>query len=205
MSGWDFNGNSEKVEFTAFPEGVTKLRVLSKEPKLAWTHWIMKAKRSIICPGRDCPICQIRKTQKENKQPVTHSVTRRLRIYVFNYDTNRVEVLEQGITFFEELADMKKELEKEGKDFRKAIFKVKRKGTSKETTSYRIDLDSYDESLSLDESAKLIENLQPISQMFQPHEPEKILRILNGEEWNEVFAQPISDEDKQDDEQFEVE
>ena len=191
MDGWDFNnqGSGKKLEFTAFPEGVTRIRVLSAMPKMAWTHWIMKDKRSIICPGFECPICQTRKQQKENKQPVTYNVSRRLRIYVFNYDTNRVEILEQGITFFEELADLKKELEKEGKVLSGAIFKVKRKGTSKETTSYRIDLDSY-EVVDLTSEQYSLESYTKLEEMFEPHKPEQILRIMNGEAWNDVFGKP---------------
>jgi len=192
MSGWDFNENKDKLEFTSFPEGITRIRILSAEPKMAWTHWIMKEKRSIICPGRGCPICQIRKQQKEDKQPQTYSVTRRLRIYVYNYDTERIEILEQGITFFEELADMKKELEKEGKLLSGAIFKVKRKGTGKETTSYRIDLDSYEE-VDLSDDKYSLEKFQKLSEMFQPHEPKDILRILDGETWNDVFAKPVEE------------
>lgn len=192
MSGWDFNESKDKLEFTSFPEGITRIRILSAEPKMAWTHWIMKEKRSIICPGRDCPICQIRKQQKEDKQPQTYSVTRRLRIYVYNYDTERIEILEQGITFFEELADMKKELEKEGKLLSGAIFKVKRKGTGKETTSYRIDLDSYEE-VDLSDDKYSLEKFQKLSEMFQPHEPKDILKILDGETWNDVFAKPVEE------------
>lgn len=197
MSGWDFNdkGNGKKLEFTAFPEGVTRIRILSPAPKMAWTHWIMKDKRSIICPGFDCPICQTRKKQKENKEPVQYNVSRRLRIYVYNYDTNRVEILEQGITFFEELADLKKELEREGKVLSGAIFKVKRKGTSKETTSYRIDLDSY-EVVDLTDAQYSLDSFTKLEEMFEPHKPEDILRIMSGEAWNDVFGKPV-DEDSE--------
>lgn len=194
MSGWDFNGGN-KVEFTAFPEGVTRLRVLSTEPKMAWTHWIMKDKRSIICPGKGCPICDVRKSQKENKQPVTYSVARRLRLYVYNYDTDRIEIMEQGITFFEELADLKKELESQGKKLQGAIIKVKRKGSSKETTSYRIDLDVYEE-VDLNDATYSLKDLQPINEMFQPHEADKILQIMEGKAWDEVFVKETEDKEE---------
>lgn len=198
MSDWNFSSNSDKkkLEFTKFPEGVTRIRLLSQAPKMAWTHWIMKDKRSIICPGHSCPICQIRKTQKENKQPQTYSVARRLRIYVFNYETNRIEIMEQGVTFFEELLDLKKDLEKEGKILGNAIFKVKRKGTSKETTGYRIDFDSY-EPVDLDSEQFSLKDYPVLEEMFQPHTPEQILQIVEGKSWDEVFGRNEEDEEKE--------
>ena len=54
MSGWDFNSNNndKKIEFTKFPEGVTKIRLVDPEPHMRWTHWLPKEKRSVNCPGK---------------------------------------------------------------------------------------------------------------------------------------------------------
>ena len=163
---------------------------------MEWTHWIMREKRSIYCPGHGCPICDIRKKQKENKEPYTYGVARRLRMYVYNYETNRIELLEQGVTFFEELLDLKKEAEKEGKELKDIIFKIKRKGATKENTSYRIDLDEYSP-INLEDDMYNVKDLMPLNDMFKPHEPEKILQILDGKSWAEVFISE-NDEEKKD-------
>ena len=72
---WDFEINSggAKAEFTKFPVGVTRIRVIDDEPNVRWTHWIQQHKRSINCPGKDCPICEIRRYQKLIKN-LTHMV-----------------------------------------------------------------------------------------------------------------------------------
>ena len=96
MSGWSFEtggGNSKKQEFTKFPEGITKIRIIDVEPVERWTHWMARDKRSINCPGKGCPICEIRKQEKANKLPYTYPMARRFALQVLNRNTNKLKVL----------------------------------------------------------------------------------------------------------------
>jgi len=196
MSGWDFNndGNDKKIEFTKFPEGVTKIRLVDKEPHMRWTHWLAKEKRSVNCPGKGCPICEIRKQQKANKEPYTIGMSRRLAIQIINRNTGKLEIMEQGITFFEELRDLRAMLAEKGEDIYDYDISVRRRGTGQTDTSYRLDPDEKYELTDADK--KLIENAIDLKEYFKPHEPEKILRVLNGEEFDKVMYDDNDDNDE---------
>lgn len=186
MSGWDFDSGGSKVEFTKFPVGITRIRVLDDEPFIRWSHYIPALKRSINCPGKGCPICEIRRQQRENKQPYTYDRSRRLVMNIINRETNRVEIMEQGVTFYQDLRDIMMDLKEEGKTLADVDLKVRRRGTGKDDTSYRIDVDkAYPLS---DDDKKLIEEKIDLPQYFTPHDPEKIMRIIQGEDWNDVFV-----------------
>jgi|GEM_PF-1627946 len=198
MAGWDFGTNSgdsgQKLEFTKFiPGGTVKLRVVGEEPYSRWTHWQPAHSRSINCPGRGCPICEIRTHQKANKEPYTQSVSRRFSILVLNRDTNKLEILEQGKTFFEDLRDIMIELKEKDKSLLDVDIKVRRRGASKDDTVYRIDVgDEYPLSES---DKKLIENMVDLNEFYKPHTPEQILRILNGETWESVMKKEEVEDD----------
>ena len=216
MSGWDLGGNGgeerKKAEFAKFPVGITRIRILDEIPFTRWTHFLNKFKRSINCPGRGCPICEIRKNQKANKETQTYAMARRIAINIYNYETKRVEIMEQGVTFFEDLRDLMQDLTEDGKQLRDAIIKVRRRGEGKDDTSYRLDVDKI-EPLADEEITKMSEDLTDLSEYFKPHTNEQILRIVNGEDWEDVMksaveeaaaegetTQPSSDND----EEFEV-
>lgn len=189
QTGWDLDtgsgSSSTKTEFTKFPEGITRIRIVDDAPFQRWTHWQQKAKRSINCPGKGCPICDIRRNEKANKMPSTQAIAKRFAINVINRETNRLEILEQGKTFFEDVRDLMEDLKKEGKKLSEADFKVRRRGTTKDDTSYRVDIDEkYPLS---DADMKLLENRVNLQEYFTPHTNEQILRILNGEAWEEVM------------------
>lgn len=189
QTGWDLdtgsNGSGTKTEFTKFPEGITRIRIVDEAPFQRWTHWQQKHKRSINCPGKGCPICDIRRNEKANKMPPTQAIAKRFAINVINRETNRLEILEQGKTFFEDVRDLMEDLKKEGKKLSDADFKVRRRGTTKDDTSYRVDIDEkYPLS---DADLKLLENRVDLQAYFTPHTNEQILRILNGEAWEDVM------------------
>ncbi len=190
MSGWDFDsgksGNSMKAEFTKFPVGITRIRVIDGEPFERWSHYMPSLKRSVNCPGRECPICEIRRQQRANKQPYTYDGGRRLVMNVINRETDRIEIMDQGITFYQDLRDIMMDLKEEGKTLNDVDLKIRRRGMGKDDTSYRIDVDK-EYPLSADDE-KLIEGKIDLPQYFTPHSPEKILRIIQGEDWNDVFA-----------------
>lgn len=199
---WDFDSNSggsggsNKVEFTKFPPGITSIRVIDEAPFVRWTHWQPKHQRSINCPGRGCPICEIRKQQKANKEQYTHQMSRRLAIQILNRGTGKLEVCEMGPTWFQDLRDLMEELRSDGKTLLDVDIKVKRRGTGKDDTSYRLDIgDEYPLS---DADMALMATKQDLATFFKPHTSEQIIRVLRGEDWATVMtgnsaAEPSAD------------
>lgn len=201
MSDWNFDTNSSntggKAEFTKFGVGVTRIRVLDDAPMVRWTHWLPAHKRSVNCPGKGCPICEIRRQQKANGEPYTYAMGRRYAMNIFNLDTGKVEIMEQGVGFFEDLRDVKEDAESKGHTLRDVTVKVKRRGLGKDDTSYRLDLDE------VEPTDEVFEGVIELKEYFKPHTPEQVLRVISGEEWNEVMKSQteannsavVSDED----------
>ena len=185
---WNFDngGDSKKAEFTKFPVGITRIRVIDNEPNARWTHWMPQHKRSINCPGKGCPICEIRRQQKANKEPYTYAMGRRFAVNIDNLETNKCEIMEQGIGFFEDLRDMKDEAEKQGNTLQDAIIQVRRRGTGKDDTSYRLDLKEIDV-LNSSDKERLRDKATKLNEYFKPHTNEQIIRVINGEAWDEVM------------------
>ena len=205
MSGWSFEtsgGNNKKQEFTKFPEGVTKIRIIDIEPVERWTHWMARDKRSINCPGKGCPICNIRKQEKANKLPYTYLMARRFALQVLNRNTNKLEIMEQGITFFQDLRDVMELLATQNKSLIDVDLQVRRRGSGKDGTSYRIDV--AEEYTLTAEDVKMVEEKIDLKEYFTPHTPEQITRVVAGEKFDEVM---YGDDNKDSDteEEFEVE
>lgn len=185
---WNLDSNEsggQKAEFTKFPEGITRVRVIDNAPYQRWTHFIAQYKRSVNCPGKGCPICEIRKQEKQNKLQSKHTMTKRFAINVINRETNRVEIMEQGKTFMQDLVDLMTDLKAQGHSLLDADIKVRRRGMGKDDTSYRLDIDKVYQLSTGD--TELLKNGIKLDEYFKPHTPEQILRILNGEDWAEVM------------------
>lgn len=188
---WDFelSSSGNKQNFTVFPQGITRIRLVDNEPHIRWTHWINEQKRTVTCPGSHiCPICEIRKQEKANKMQHKYNMSRRFTINVINRETGKLEIMEQGITFFENLKDLKDELDQEQneKSLTDIDLKVRRKGEGMATT-YRID---FDEEVPFSEAdIKLMEEKVELSQYFKPHTPEVLVRVLNGESLDEIMKE----------------
>lgn len=190
MSGWNFEksskGNGKETKYTKFAVGITKIRLLNEAPESKWIHWMPKFNKAITCPGKGCPICEIRRQQKTNGQTPTYNMSRRLIMNVLNLDTNQVEVMEQGVTFYEDLRDLKEDIIAKGKELPDAILKVKRRGDSKDDTSYRIDVDAI-APLTKEEMDKHRESMVDLKEFTAPHEIDQILELLSGKAWEDVF------------------
>jgi hypothetical protein len=144
-------------------------------------------KRSVNCPGKGCPICEIRRMEKQNKMPYTHAMAKRFAINIINRETNRVEIMEQGKTFIQDLSDLMTDLKEDGLTLLDADIKVRRRGLGQDDTSYRLDI--ADKTPLTDIDKDLIDNKRiKLDEYFKPHTPEQILRLLNGEEWEKVMA-----------------
>lgn len=198
MQGWDLDSSSSKVEFTKFPEGITKIRVVDESPNMRWTHWLMSVKNPVTCPGQGCPICEMRKNEKANNLAYTNNMAKRFSLQVINRNTGKLEIMEQGVTFMQDLKDVLEILDKKGKSLIDVDLEVKRRGTGKDNTSYRIDIG--DEYELTDADKALMKDMKNLNEYFTPHEPEKILRVLNGEDWKVVMYNA----EEETEEEFEV-
>lgn len=180
--GWNFDsgnqgsGGGKKQNFTKFPVGVTRIRVLDDAPNVRWVHWMPQFSRSVNCPGRGCPIDEIRKQQKANGEPYSYNMSRRFAINIYNHDTGLQEIMEQGIGFMEDLRDLMTDLQANGKSLNDVILKVRRRGTGKDDTSYRVDID-VEEPMSVVEQSAKNEKID-LTEYFKPHTPEQILELL---------------------------
>jgi hypothetical protein len=202
---WDVDSNTggtgggDKANFAKFPEGITKIRVIDEAPYQRWTHFMKKFKRSINCPGKGCPICEIRRAEKQNKMPYSHAMAKRFALNIINRETNRVEIMEQGKTFIQDLVDLMGDLREDGgKTLLDADIKVRRRGLGQDDTTYRLDIDSVSALSDIDKD--LIDKKRiKLDEYFKPHTPEQILRLLNGEAWEDVMAsnqeKPSDDEE----------
>lgn len=204
LKGWDIKsgGDGNKVEFTKFPEGLVKIRLVDEIPNMRWTHWINAQRISVNCPGKGCPICKIRKQQKANKEQYTHGMGRRFSLQVLNRNTNRLEVMEQGVTFFEDLKVVLEMAVDKGLKITEVDLLVRRKGLGKDDTSYRIDLG--EEYPYTKEDLKLIDEYKiDLNEYFKPNTNEQIIRILNGESFADVMSD--TNEEEEEDEIVELE
>jgi hypothetical protein len=201
--GWDLDGGSNsggtKAEFTKFPVGATRIRVLDPAPHIRWTHWMQKHKRSINCPGmKVCPIDDIIAKQKANGETPSYPRGRRYAMNIFNYETNRVEIMEQGKTFMEDLKMIMEDLMDDGKSLIDVELKVRRTGTGKDDTKYRIDRAGDAQ------GNPPVEGIIDLDEYFKPHTPEQITRLLNGEEWEDVMKVEQEETTTFEDEEIEV-
>jgi hypothetical protein len=188
VQSWDLDaGNSGggKIGFIKFPEGITRIRIIDNAPYQRWIHFFRKFKRSVNCPGKSCPICEIRRAEKANKMPYSYDMQKKFVLNVINRETGNVEIMEQGKTFMQDLIDLKGDLERKGKTIQDADFKIRRRGTTKDDTSYRIDID--EESPLSVKDMELAKSKLNFAEYFKPTPVEKILRLINGEDWEIVM------------------
>ncbi len=202
MSGWNLDTNAEKKEFTKFAPGVTEIRILSDAPHQRWVHWLPQHRRTVNCIGKGCPICEIRQQQKANGENYTYSLTRRFAMNVENLDTGNFEIMEQGITFIQDLKDLREDILDKGLNLYDVIIKVRRRGTGKDNTSYRLDIDREDV-LSDTEIREKSQNITDLDEYFITNTPEQVIRLINGESWEDVIINENNEEE--DVEEFELE
>lgn len=187
----DSGGSREekkKVEFTKFPEGITRFRVLDAGPVTRWTHFIPQAKRSVNCPGQSngCPICAIMNAAKATGEKTKYSSQKKWSTNILNLETKRVEVCDQGKGFFDDLRDVYLDNREEHGSMLNYDVKAKRKGKGQDDTTYRLDLLEVRE-LNAEEKAIIEEGRVDLAEYFKPHPAHLLQRVLNGEDINEVM------------------
>lgn len=181
---WDLEGGGSKVEFAKFSPGTTKIRVLDKAPYVRWIHWLNSVRKSINCPGMSiCPIDDIIEKEKANGVPYdeqTHSRARRFSMNIWNYGTGKLEMMEQGKGFMEDLKMLMEDADAKGKSLSDYEVVVRRTGTGREDTKYRLDLGE-------EVNEPIPDGLINMPEYFKPATPEQITAILGGADFNDTL------------------
>lgn len=147
---WNFEETSgsgkstNKVEFAKFQEGITVIRVLDDVPFFRWAHWMPQFKRKVTCIGHGCPVCELDKKLKAEGKDRKYGSSRNWALNIFNRNTGKHELLEQGITFMEELREIMEDLKKDGKQLSDAVIRIRMR-VSNGKSSWRFDIESDDE------------------------------------------------------------
>ena len=103
----------------------------------------------------------------------------------------KLEIMEQGIGFFQDLRDLMQDLSEQGKSLSDAIIKVRRRGTGKDDTSYRLDIEEI-KPMS-DKEVEAVSKKINLQEYFKPHTIEQITRIINGEAWEDAMRSDYED------------
>ncbi|MGN0302430.1 MAG: hypothetical protein ACI4BI_06115, partial [Anaerotardibacter sp.] len=119
--------------------------------------------------------------QKANKAKQTYNMAKRFTINVYNHDTKKVEIMEQGKTFFEDLRDVVEDVINDGKSPLEVVFKVRRRGTGQEDTSYRIDVDSSKEPVQVESE------VTDLNEYFKPITLEQSLALAQGKAFEDAM------------------
>lgn len=180
IMGWNdverVNGEEkEKIPYTKF-EGSTVIRVIDKEPYSFWSHWLPKQNTGVTCPGKGCPICSVMAEQRASNLPKTYNSTQRHAVRIWNYDTNQMEIMIQGKTFFSQLLTFHREIG----DLTGYDLKVIRKGSGKDTTYTLIPQPAKD----CDFGDKIVD--VDYAELFKAPDTETIVQLMEGKTWDEI-------------------
>lgn len=176
--GWnEVEGTAkERTPYTKFAEGVTLIRVLDSEPYSFWSHWMQKQQTSVTCMGKNCPICEIIAKAKANNTPTQYNNSHRHAMRIWNYSTNKMEVMIQGKGFMSDLLALHREIG----DLRTYDIKIVRNGTGKET-KYTV-LPTAPAEFGITEGIEEVN----MAELFKPPTREEMLKLIEGRTWAEI-------------------
>lgn len=177
-------GNEQgKLDYTKFEAGKpTKIRIMDAEPVSKWRHWIQASKRSVTCLGKGCPVCETIKQQKEAGMTPTYSSSFKHTIHVYNKTTNKLELLEQGKGFFEQLLGYMNAIG----DLRDFDLTVTKNGSGKNTTY--VIIPGAKEEVTEEIKALYEANKCDIEEKIKAYTVEQTRGFMEGKDPKEIFA-----------------
>lgn len=176
------NGSSEGIDFISFKEGSTEIRIVDDEPIARWKHWVPQIKRSIVCPGKGCPICNIIKNAKQNKEVPKYNSSKRYHIHVIDRTDGKLKIMENSKTFFGQLLTLQDNVGK----LTSYDLKVIRTGTGKKTQYNIIPMA---QTPLTEKDKELLSDRIDLDEYFAAPTNEQIIRLLNGEKPEDVFRE----------------
>lgn len=198
FSGWDEvlkegGGSSTKTDFTKLGNGITELRFLDDEPFVRWAHWLNNCKRNISCIGANCPVCESIRASKQAGIKSPYSSNRKFAMHVYNFNTGKSEILEQGKNFFAQLHALHEEIG----DIRNYNVKVKTQNAG--STDVMHTLIPVAPSELPEDVLENVKELKPFDEIFKKPTREQIIDLMAGKSPEEVFGN--KQETNEDDEQ----
>lgn len=197
FGGWDEvlkdgnSGGGNRTEFTKLQNGITELRFLDAEPFVRWAHWLAVAKRNISCIGMDCPVCDAMKSARQAGTKAPYNSNRKFAMHVYNVTTGKVEILEQGKTFFTQLHALHEEMG----DIRGYNIKVKTQNAG--STDVVFTLMPCAPSELADDIKELCKDLKPFEEIFKKPTKEQVIELMSGKSPEEVFSNKSSENDEE--------
>lgn len=184
LTGWDLNAGrvtanaGNKLNFTKFQEGITKIRILDNAPHMRWAHWMPQFTRKVTCAGFGCPIDEINKALKAQGQDPRYDNSRAFSLNIYNLNENRHELMEEGVTMIEELkmAIIDAFGEHPNTPIQNFVFKVKKRRNSSNRWVWSVDLESVSE-LNASEEASMEERVDR-AEYFKPPTVEQVAQLL---------------------------
>jgi hypothetical protein len=212
LHGWDEVEDNEttNIDFTKFPEGNTVIRIIDEKPHTRWTHWVPQANEgkgsSVTCIGKGCPICELISHAKANKEKPKYNSRKVHAMRIINRTTGKVEINEQGKTFYQNLNNIRKEIG----DLRCFDVKVIRKGTSKSDTTYTLlplapsgkfeTVEGKYKFIDFDEKdKKLVDKNFNFDDFYVKPDVDTILKIIDGKPFSEIFGEKKDDNNDEED------
>ena len=180
----------DKTSYTKFEEGSTLIRILGEEPFSFWSHYMTNQKTSVTCPGKGCPICKVIEASKKTGEKTNkYNTSRRHAITIWNYETERQEIMISSKTLFGQLLEFL--IDEELGDLREYDVKIIRRGKGTETTysvlpGKRYKFEHDDECEEID-----IENI------LKAPTHEQIKLLMEGKTWDEINEMESNNEDSE--------
>lgn len=173
-------GDGNQIDFITFKEGATEIRIVDDEPISKWKHWLPQHNRSVICPGRGCPVCNIIKNAKQNNETPKYNSSKRFHIHVIDRTDGKLKIMEQSKTFFGMLLALQDNVGK----LTNYDVKVIRSGMGKKTQYNVIPMGQ----VALSEKDKTLLNSRiDLDEFFTAPTNEQITQLLKGMTFDEVF------------------
>ena len=181
MDGWDEldkKTDKKKTTFFSLKEGEsTVIRFIDKGPSVRWTHWLVKAKRTVTCLGEGCPVCEYRNSLSKEDAAKVAGNGRKCAFNVIDRADNTVKIFDQGVTVAKQL----KEFVEEVGDITTYDIKVKR------TSDGYVMFPQPVKPLSESDIELIADGKVDLKEHFKPYTYEQTEQLMHGVPADEVF------------------
>lgn len=180
MSGWDEleSNTKKKAKFFGLNVGETAMiRFVDKAPTVRWTHWLVKAKRTVTCLGEGCPVCAKRESLGKDEAPKFAGNSRKCAFNIIDRTDNSMKIFDQGVTITKQL----KEFLEEVGDITTYDIKIKK------TSDGFVMFPQPASPLSEKDIELIAEGKIDFKEQFKPYTYEQTEQLMNGVPADEVF------------------